>query len=213
MPIEFYTPPPRPLPEIDAEEKASQYRDLKRLREDRPALSDPRVSREAYDNWQRIQAINREGDRKFEVRDQAVLTGRRDGQSMSNQAFLRKLNTMPRRRFFLGGTVARGLVGLNVSRNGSVAFLGAIQWGIAREFDEIRLDRHGLPSGFAYRGWRSALLAIIRQGVATEREICSVFPFPYGVHGLLWRKYLWEHRHHRCFEEERERHRLPGERI
>ncbi len=67
----------------------------------------------------------------------------------------------------------------------------------ACEWDVIRLDRHHLPNGFAYRGWRSILAELIKREVVTEQWVNDLFGYPMGAASKLYRWNLWRYRNRR----------------
>jgi hypothetical protein len=211
MPLqEFYTPAPRRTPGLTDGQRAEQERRLREARESTAAWTDPRVSQRARDAYQERLEQNLQRSLRFRPRDYSTLTSKREGQAMTNQSFLRRLNSLKGGRFCLGGQ-GRGLVGLRAVTDNGTRHITTMQFSVMPEWDLLRLDEHGLPSGFVYRGWRSAVLALVTGGHITEREAGGLFPMPSGAGGLAYRRQLWEWRHRRCSDEEREAYRLRGE--
>lgn len=54
------------------------------------------------------------------------------------------------------------------------------------EYSVMRFDTHGLPTREQYRGWRTVLLELIRQGFLTERQANAVFGEPRGPAARRW---------------------------
>lgn len=74
--------------------------------------------------------------------------------------------------------------------------IGSVQVPYMSEFGILKVNAHGLQTGWKYIGWRGqVLLALITQGVITEKEAHQEFGQPDGGPGtLLYRKKLHEHR-------------------
>jgi hypothetical protein len=58
------------------------------------------------------------------------------------------------------------------------------------EFSVMRFDAHGLPLAEKYRGWRTVLLELIRQGLLTERDVNRVFGEATGPGARRWLEIL-----------------------
>ncbi|HEV1286534.1 MAG TPA: hypothetical protein VNU44_14530 [Bryobacteraceae bacterium] len=58
------------------------------------------------------------------------------------------------------------------------------------EYSVMRFDEHGLPTREKFRGWRTVLLDLIRQGFLTERQANWVFGEPRGPAARRWQEIL-----------------------
>lgn len=58
------------------------------------------------------------------------------------------------------------------------------------EYSVMRFDEHNLPTREKYRGWRTVLLELIRQGFLTERQANHVFGEPRGPAARRWQEIL-----------------------
>ena len=64
------------------------------------------------------------------------------------------------------------------------------------EWSVLRLDKHGLPNGEDYRGYRTVIAQMIRKGVLTEEKAHEIFGRPTdSVVSRRYRKTLWAFRH------------------
>lgn len=55
------------------------------------------------------------------------------------------------------------------------------------EWSVLRTDRHGLPAGEKYRGWRTVLFRLIEENVLTEQQAHKIFGKP--TEGVVSRRY------------------------
>lgn len=55
------------------------------------------------------------------------------------------------------------------------------------EWSVLRLDRHGLPNGEDYRGWRTMIMQLIQKGILTEKKAHRIFSTP--TDGIVSRRY------------------------
>ena len=179
--------------------------------ENAPSMYSDKVSVRAREAWEMRLFQNIEAYRHFQVRDQEELVSERPGRKLHMYQFLRMLNSLPRRRWFLNSYSIRGMRGMSVSRGGSrPAYICAIDEGVLPEWSQISLDEHGLPKKLISRGWRAVTLTLLNRSLITEHEIQSLFGFASGMSGQLYRKYLYEHRQHKLAagEDYKERVRL-----
>lgn len=84
--------------------------------------------------------------------------------------------------FFLTDSNFPGLLGLwagfpqNTEEHKT--YICSIQYPMAPEWSVIRLDDHGLPQNFRYKGWRTSLAQIIRLHILTEEQVHKIFGSP-----------------------------------
>src|SRR5208282_848196 len=173
------------------------------LQQSKPSIYSSVVSKHARDKWQEYQWMNRERVRQFQVRDQGLVTIDRPGRAIHVQSIVKKLNTLPGRRFRLNDFSLRGYRGVAVSRGGApLQYLCAFQDGVAPEWDRIRLDEHGLIKRVSQRGWRTTLMIIHDMGFLTDKEIKNLFGWAWGSAGSAWRRAMWEFRNRKLWDSE-----------
>jgi hypothetical protein len=69
------------------------------------------------------------------------------------------------------------------------------------EWSVLRLDRHGLPNGEDYRGWRTAVCELIKKEIFTETKAHEVFGQPTeSIVSRRYRKTLYLLRNHKRSE-------------
>jgi hypothetical protein len=64
----------------------------------------------------------------------------------------------------------------------------SLQYPYGPEWSVMRFNDHGVPTKEKYRGWRTALLALIIGGVLTEEEVDRAFGPPIGPAGEFYRQ-------------------------
>lgn len=69
-----------------------------------------------------------------------------------------------------------------------------LQYPYGPEYSIMRFDAHNLPTAEKYRGWRTALLALIVANVLTEAEVERAFGPAIGPAGEFYREQLYYHR-------------------
>lgn len=117
---------------------------------------------------------------------------------MSTKEFIRKLRINGIKCF----TVYNGLpatVGLWVivpTKQGLDAiYVSYLQVPAMIEWSILRLDRHHLPNGEDYRGWRTVLSEMIRKKVITEERAHEIFGKPTdSIVSRRYRRTLWAYR-------------------
>jgi hypothetical protein len=202
-------------PDIDTQIRVEQ--EIQQALENSPSIWSDKVSLRAREAWESRLWTNIERHRHFRLRDQDDLVSERPGRKLHIVQFIRKLNSLPRRRWILNPYSIRGMRGLSVSRGGGKPqYVMALDDGIFPEWSQIELDDHGLIKRLKSRGWRATLLTLLDQSLITEHEIQHLFGFASGVSGAIFRRCVYEHRN-RCFadgEEWLERRRVrPDERY
>lgn len=186
---------------IDAQ--IAQEQEMLRLRESRPDITDPKVSARARDAWYRMHWRNCQRVRHHKIRNQSEFTKQRGGRTLHMLEFVLKLNTLPRRRFFLNDWSVLGFRGLNIVRgSGRPQYVGAVQNGAMPEWSVIGEDAHGLRRREKKRGWRTVLTILLDQKLITEKEVLQLFGFPAGQSGRVFRMQLWEARNRKLWDGE-----------
>lgn len=93
-----------------------------------------------------------------------------------------KQRTRSTARFWLHELVIKDRVGITgwVHRNGrrTAQYLTYLQWPQGPEWSLMRFDSFDVPTVEKYRGWRTALLKMIIEGVLTEEEVNRAFGEP-----------------------------------
>lgn len=65
------------------------------------------------------------------------------------------------------------------------------------EWSVLRVDRHGLPAGEDFRGWRTVLVQLITKGILTEKKAHEIFGRPSdGETSMIYRESLYSIRNH-----------------
>lgn len=62
------------------------------------------------------------------------------------------------------------------------------------EWSVLRLDKHNLPNGEDYRGWRTVLCQMIIKEILTEEKAHQIFGEPSGAASTIYRRTLWNWR-------------------
>ena len=135
-----------------------------------------------------------------EASDAQVAQYKMDGQEELTNADARKVNPMGTRDFIhklrsngvrcftvdngMAGTVALWAA---TSLSDETVYVAYCQIPAMYEWSVLRLDRHGLPAGEDFRGWRTVLAQLIVKGVLTEAKAHEIFGKP--TDGLVSRRY------------------------
>ena len=60
------------------------------------------------------------------------------------------------------------------------------------EWSILKVDRHGLPAGEDFRGWRTVLIQLITKGILTEARAHQIFGKPTDSEvSLIYRESLY----------------------
>ena len=82
-------------------------------------------------------------------------------------------------RFWLHDVIVQGRVGISawVRRDGVkiASYITYLQFPRGPEWSVMRFDEFNVPTCEKYRGWRTALLRLIQEGVLTESEVIRAF--------------------------------------
>jgi hypothetical protein len=85
--------------------------------------------------------------------------------------------------------------------SGQIVYVAYMQVPCMYEWSVLRLDRHGLPNGEDYRGWRTVLVQLIEKEVLTEQEAHRIFGPPTdGIVSRRYRRSLYDYRNGRRFK-------------
>ena len=70
------------------------------------------------------------------------------------------------------------------------------------EWSLLKIDRHGLPIGEDFRGWRTVLAQLILKGIVTEKKAHEVFGRPTDSEvSMIYRETLYYVRNQKAYEE------------
>jgi hypothetical protein len=101
--------------------------------------------------------------------------------TISTKDFVLKLrnNGVPCVGIFSGKPQTVGLWAYVPTTHGKdVRYICYMQTPAMIEWSVLNLDKHGLPDGEAYRGWRTVLSELIKKGVLTEQRAHEIFGRP-----------------------------------
>jgi len=68
-----------------------------------------------------------------------------------------------------------------------VVYIAYLQIPCMYEWSILRLDKHGLPNGEDYRGWRTVIVQLIEKEVLTEQQAHRIFRPP--TESIVSRRY------------------------
>ena len=151
--------------------------------------------------------ISDEMGEQYHIEDQEDLTNElaRKVNPMSTDAFVAKLRANGIKCFTvyngLKGTV--GLWCLPPKQVARARYVCYMQIPAMYEWSVLRLDRHNIPVGEKFRGWRTVLMELIKKEILTEYQAHKIFGHPSG--NKTFRRYqrsLWELRNLKKFTEE-----------
>lgn len=95
----------------------------------------------------------------------------------------------------LGKRVIMGVVGLYANIRGEYRRIEKLQVPIGPEWTLMRFDEYNVPINEEFHGWRSAVLALIREGVITEAQADKAFGKPIeNAASSFYRQQLAEYR-------------------
>ena len=150
--------------------------------------------------------ISDEMGEAYHVEDQADLVNEpaRKINPMSTDAFVAKLRSNGIKCFTVYNGL-KGTVGLwcippkQIARARYVCYL---QIPAMYEWSVLRLDRHNIPNGEKFRGWRTAVMELMKKEILTEYQAHKIFGHPSG--NKTFRRYqrsLWELRNAKRYTE------------
>lgn len=151
--------------------------------------------------------ISDEMSEKYQMEDQAALTNRkaRMVNSMSTDNFIKKLRQNGIKCF----TVYNGLQGtvalwcLPPRQLQKARYVCFLQVPAMWEWSVLKVDRHNVPQGEAFRGWRTVLAELIRTEILTEYQAHQIFGYP--SHNPVFSRYhqtLWEIRNGKRYDKD-----------
>lgn len=137
----------------------------------------------------------------YRMGDEDILTNykARAVNIMSSRDFISKLRNNGIKCFTLynGMPQTVGLWVIVPTNHGiDVRYICYMQIPAQIEWSVLRLDKHGLPNGEDYRGWRTVVSQLIRKDVLTEQRAHEIFGSPTdSIVSRRYRQTLWFHRH------------------
>jgi hypothetical protein len=137
----------------------------------------------------------------YKMPDQEILTDAKARlvNIIHGRAFIEKLRSNGVKCFTIDNGMP-GTVGLWAAKPGTdeVAYICFMQVPYAPEWSVLRVDRHGVPWGEDYRGWRTVLVQLILKGILTEDEAHRIFGKPsLNRISRVYRRTLYEFRNHK----------------
>lgn len=95
----------------------------------------------------------------------------------------------------LGKYVVRGVLGLFAWVKGEYRYVNKLQYPCGPEWTLMRFDEYNVPTNERYHGWRTALLALIREEVITEEQAHKAFGAPIeNAASMFYRQQIFEFR-------------------
>jgi hypothetical protein len=124
--------------------------------------------------------------------DQDILTNfkARYINPINTRVFIEKLRANGIKCFtiFAGQPFQVGLwVVMPTKQGGRPVYICYMQIPAMVEWSILNLDKHGLPAGEGYRGWRTVVAQLIKKGVLTEKKAHQIFGKP--TEGIVSRRY------------------------
>ncbi len=133
---------------------------------------------------------------QYKMQDQEILANPQGRlvNSISMFDFITTLRNNEVKCFFVDNGFPPQTVALWAARPGSdqLVYITYLQVPRMYEWDVLKLDRHGLPAGLDYRGWRSAVSRLITERILTEEKAHKIFGKPVlSPVSRIYRRTLW----------------------
>jgi hypothetical protein len=93
-------------------------------------------------------------------------------------------------RLWLNDFTRSGRIGIGAWVKGRVKHITTLQYPCGPEYTVMRFNDYNVPTTEKYRGWRTALLALIMENVITEEEADRAFGPPLGEAASFYRQQL-----------------------
>lgn len=99
---------------------------------------------------------------------------------LTTRDFLKKLKRHGLKCFTFNNPLMPQTVGLWVKPKftNEMKYIAYMQVPCMYEWSVLRLDRHGLPNGEDFRGWRTILYQLVEKQILTEKEVHKIFGRP-----------------------------------
>ena len=115
---------------------------------------------------------------------------------------VQKQRTLSTARFWLHDVVILDRVGISgwVWKNGikTAQYVTYLQYPVGPEWSVMRFDEFDVPTTEKYRGWRTAILRLMQEGLLSEQEVDRAFgPVSMGEVSELYREQVEEIRNRR----------------
>ena len=162
----------------------------------------------AREMFQREKEISDEMVERYQFDDQKDLTNKKARlvNIMSTETFVKKLRDFGIKCFTvyngLPGTV--GLWCIPPKQTGRARYVCYLRIPAMYEWSILQLDKHNLPAG-ELRGWRTALVELVKSEILTEWQAHQIFGQPSG--NSVFRRYresMWEIRNGKRYKDEEE---------
>lgn len=144
---------------------------------------------------------------RYQLEDQESLTNEkaRRVNPIGTVEFVRKLRKFGIKCFILynGMPQTVGLWCLPPKEIKKARYVCYLQTPAMYEWSVLRTDRHGMPMGEAFRGWRTVVAQLIEKEILTEYQAHQIFGKP--SHNQIFSRYhqtLWELRNGRRYNED-----------
>lgn len=98
-------------------------------------------------------------------------------------------------RLWLNSFSSAGRVGITALLENQARTVTALQYPYGPEYSIMRFNEYNVPTNEKYRGWRTALLALITADVITEEEADRAFGPAIGAASAFYKEQLFHHRH------------------
>jgi hypothetical protein len=134
--------------------------------------------------------------KSYRMDDQELLTDEkpRKVHIISTRDFIKKLRDHGIKCFTVDNGMA-GTVALWCAKGQQMEYICYLQVPAMYEWSILRLDRHNLPAGEKFRGWRTVLVQLILKGILSEDRAHQIFGKPVGGKvSSRYRRSLWEFR-------------------
>jgi hypothetical protein len=175
--------------------------------------SDAKSSQEFIEKSQMLYELNDEASQPSRWNEQGRWMGReneemRIGQIMGPLEFMARLTrVIGENRVFLNGFAVLKRVALMAPdntpqsliyipgqaerRDDGLVQVATLQYPVSSEWMVMKFDEYGVPTTPKYLGWRTALLALIKQGIISESEAHQAFPLGSGPASAWYREQLF----------------------
>lgn len=145
------------------------------------------------ESFQAEQEASNEQVEMYKMDDQELLTDEkpRKVHPLETRKFIKMLRDNGVRCFTVDNGM-RGTVALWAARGQQMEYIAYLQIPAMYEWSVLRLDKHNLPAGEKFRGWRTVLAQLILKGVLTEEKAHTIFGKPQGGPiSSRYRRTLW----------------------